>query len=188
MDKVIISADDHFKDSFRLATQVFRSGFRPDYIVGIWRGGTPVGIIMHECLAYLGHKADHISVRTSYKGMEFYRADQTANRTRVHNTRYLVERLQSSDKILIVDDVYGSGRSVQAVIERLSKKLRRNMPTEVRIATTYTKPHENNGASQPDFCVREYDQWLVMPYELNGLTDEEIQTHRQGMSLPQRSS
>ena len=32
---------------FKLAAQVFE-GFRPDYIVGIWRGGAPIGIAVQE--------------------------------------------------------------------------------------------------------------------------------------------
>ena len=38
MDKVYISANDLLLDSFRLAEQIFNSGFRPDFIIGVWRG------------------------------------------------------------------------------------------------------------------------------------------------------
>jgi len=39
MNKVFISAQQLLEDSFKLAVQVYESGFRPDYIVGVWRGG-----------------------------------------------------------------------------------------------------------------------------------------------------
>ena len=39
MDKYYISAQELLEDSFRLAHQVFEDGFRPEFIVGIWRGG-----------------------------------------------------------------------------------------------------------------------------------------------------
>ncbi|WP_369820677.1 phosphoribosyltransferase, partial [Oleiphilus sp. HI0125] len=44
MEKTFISAQQLLEDSFKLAIQIYESGFRPDYIVGVWRGGAPVGI------------------------------------------------------------------------------------------------------------------------------------------------
>ncbi|PHR94151.1 MAG: hypoxanthine phosphoribosyltransferase [Robiginitomaculum sp.] len=178
MEKRFISAQEHFEDSFRLAMKIYESGYRPDYIVGIWRGGTPVGIVVHEFLAYVGITVDHISVRTSYKGLEFYDQVKSGKKTFVHNTRFLVDRVNSEDSLLIVDDVYSSGRSAKAVINRLAKKLRRNMPSDVRIAVPYYKPSLNRTGRVPDYYLHESEDWLVMPHELNGLTAAEIKEHR----------
>lgn len=69
-DKVYISAQSLLDDSYRLAVKILEDGFRPDFIVGIWRGGTPVGIAVQELLHYFGVPTDHISIRTSsYKGL-----------------------------------------------------------------------------------------------------------------------
>lgn len=178
MKKRFISSQEHFEDSFRLAMKIYESDYRPDYIVGIWRGGTPVGIVIHEFLAYVGIKVDHISVRTSYRGVEFYKHGKGEKKTLVHNTRFLVDRVNSEDSLLIVDDVYSSGHSVKAVIDRLSKKLRLNMPQDVRVAVPYYKPSLNRTGRVPDYCLHETDEWLVMPHELNGLTPEEVKEHR----------
>ena len=64
-DKVFISAQQLLEDSFRLAAQVYDSGFRPQFIVGIWRGGAPIGIAVQEFFDYKKVDADHIAVRTS---------------------------------------------------------------------------------------------------------------------------
>ena len=56
MEKLFISADELLKDSFKLAWIIFESGFKPDYIVGVWRGGAPVGIAIQEFLKVLGIK------------------------------------------------------------------------------------------------------------------------------------
>ena len=65
------TADRLLEDSFRLANLVFDSGSRPTHIVGIWRGGAPVGIAVQDLLAYNGIEADHISIRTaSYTGID----------------------------------------------------------------------------------------------------------------------
>ena len=51
-EKIYISADDLLRDSFQLALQVIESGFRPNFIVAVWRGGTPVGIAVQELMAW----------------------------------------------------------------------------------------------------------------------------------------
>ena len=63
--KKYITADELVLDSFKLGVDIYNSGFRPNFIVGVWRGGTPVGIAIQEILAYLGNESDHIAIRTS---------------------------------------------------------------------------------------------------------------------------
>lgn len=164
-------------DGFRLGKQVHDSGFNPDFIVGIWRGGSAVGIVVQECLQYLGIETDHIAIRTSYRGMENYpEMVRNSDRIRVHGLEYLVERLDADHRLLLVDDVYSSGNSLQAVQERLRRKLRQNMPQEVRLAAAWYRPVA--GRKPPDFWVNETTDWLVLPYELTGLTLDEIRSHK----------
>ena len=47
-DKIFISADSLLRDSVELGLRVVRSGFRPTFLVGIWRGGAPVGIAVQD--------------------------------------------------------------------------------------------------------------------------------------------
>jgi len=69
MEKLFIQADELLSDSFNLAWQVYESGYRPNYIIGVWRGGAPIGIAVQEFLDVLGVPSDHIAIRTShYKG------------------------------------------------------------------------------------------------------------------------
>ena len=65
-DKLYITADELLSDSFQLGLKILDSGYRPTHIVGIWRGGTPVGIAVQEILDFCGVKTDHISIRTSH--------------------------------------------------------------------------------------------------------------------------
>ena len=70
-EKQFIKAQELLDDSFRLGLKVLESGFRPDFIVGIWRGGTPVGIAVQELFEHNGVASDHIAIRTSsYEGIE----------------------------------------------------------------------------------------------------------------------
>ena len=177
--KQFVDEESLINDSFRLAVNIFDSGFRPDFIVGIWRGGSTVGIYVQECLQYLGVVTDHIAIRTSYTGMEDYHERlYTAEHIRVHGLQYLLETMNRDDALLIVDDVFSTGRHVEAVIARLQSKARRNMPKDVRIATPYYKPTQNRTGRAPDFFLHETDRWLVLPYELTGLSEEEIRLHK----------
>lgn len=172
-DKLFISADELLRDSYDLAVQVVRSGFEPTFLVGIWRGGAPIGISVQEVLEFHGIESDHISIRTSsYTGI-----DQQAA-VRVHAIDYLVSRLTFEDRLLLIDDVFDSGKSVEAVVEELRRRCKRNLPDQIRIATVYFKPSRNRSSLVPDYYVRSTDQWLVFPHELDGLTREEILANR----------
>ena len=180
LDKLFITEEDLLLDAYRLGVKVFNSGFRPSFLVGLWRGGSSVGIAVQECLQYLGVATDHVSLRTSYRGMQQYQrmVDEASSEIRVHGTQYLLESMDAEDRLLIVDDVYGTGLNVNAVIDRLTKRTRLNMPHDVRIATPWYKPAHNRTGRVPDYYLHETDRWLVLPYELNGLSIEEIRTHK----------
>ena len=180
MDKLFIAEEDLLLDAYRLGVRVFNSGFRPSFIVGLWRGGSSVGIAVQECLQHLGVATDHISLRTSYRGMQQYQrmVDGASSEIRVHGTQYLLESMNAPDGLLIVDDVYSTGLNVKAVIDRLATRTRRNMPHDVRVAVPWYKPARNRTGRVPDYYLHETDQWLVLPYELNGLSLDEIRTHK----------
>jgi len=170
LDKTFISANSLLRDSIELGLQVVRSGFNPTFLVGIWRGGAPIGIAVQEILEYNGIECDHVSIRTSsYTGI-----DQRSRTVRVHAIDYLVSSLNAEDHLLLIDDVFDSGRSLEAVIAELRRRCRRNTPEQIRVATVYYKPARNRSNLIPDYYVRSTDQWLVFPHEVSGLTREEI--------------
>ena len=65
MNKQYIAANDLLRDSFQLAVNIYEADFKPDFLVGLWRGGSAVGIAVQEGLEHLGVKTDHIAIRTS---------------------------------------------------------------------------------------------------------------------------
>ena len=172
--KTYLSANQLLEDSFRLANQIVDSGFRPTHIVGIWRGGAPVGIAVQELLEYRGVISDHIAIRTSsYSDIDTQRAS-----VRVFSLSYLVKSLNPEDALLVIDDVFDSGRSVQAFLRELAARCRHNMPRIAKIATVYYKPSRNQTDITPDFYVHETEDWLVFPHEINGLTETEIRQNK----------
>lgn len=168
MDKQYITADRLLADSMELAFRIIDSGFRPDLIVGIWRGGTPVGISVQEVLEFVGINSDHISIRTSS-----YTSIGQRTTVKVHGLEYLERHLTRDDKLLLVDDVFDTGHSMDEVIKELDA-FYKDGPPEFRIATPYYKPANNETDRIPDFYLYETDAWLVFPHELIGLNDQEI--------------
>ncbi|MBR9728524.1 phosphoribosyltransferase [Shewanella intestini] len=169
-EKHYISAQELLEDSFRLASQVYESGFRPQFIVGIWRGGAPIGIAVQEFFDFKKVETDHIAVRTS----SYYGIDQQDKNIKVHGLHYIIENANANDGLLIVDDVFDSGRSVDALIAKLTKFMRLNVPTDIRIACPYYKPNNTKVTLKPDYYIHESDDWLVFPHEVSGLNPEEI--------------
>ena len=185
MEKQFLNEQSVILDSFRLGTTIYSSGFRPTFIVGLWRGGSTIGIYVQECLQTLGIETDHIALRTSYQGLSHYQEtlDSRDPKIRVHGTQYLLETLNADDRLLIVDDVLSTGRNVSAVINRLQRHLKRNMPQEVKVATLWHRPSHDRTGLEPDYSLHVTQNWLVFPYELNGLTREEIQSNKPFVSI-----
>ena len=182
MNERFVEANDLLRDSFRLAANIFDAGFEPDFLVGLWRGGSAVGIAVQEGLEYFGVATDHIAIRTSYSGARHYsQMVSKADSIRVHGLQYLLENLCSHHSLLIVDDVYSTGSSVNAVIEQLTRKTRRNLPHDIRVGTVWYRPTEKT-LRTPDYFVHETSDWLVLPYELTGFSLDELRRNRPQLS------
>ncbi len=182
MNRKIIAANELLLDSFRLAARISATDFRPDFLVGLWRGGSAVGIAVQEGLDHFDIKTDHIAIRTSYTGEPRYsEMVSTGASIRVHGMQYLLENLCAHHSLLIVDDVYSTGSSVNAVVDQLAKKTRRNLPADIRIATVWYRPTERT-LRTPEYYVHETGDWLVLPYELSGFSIDELKNNRPEMA------
>ena len=173
MDKTVLSAQDLLEDSIELGIRILESGFEPTMIIAIWRGGTPVGMAVQETLAYCGVEADHIAIRTSsYTGVDQRSA------VAIHGLNYIIKKICHDDRVLIVDDVFDTGNTIKAVIEELQRRARGNTPEDMRVAVPWFKPSRNETDLVPDYYLRETEEWLVFPHELDALTPEELEQHR----------
>ena len=177
VEKIFVDEQSHIADSYRLGEVIYADGFRPTFIVGLWRGGSTVALAVQECLAYLGVATDHTTIRTFYEGLPQYERSTAAKEgIRVHGKSYALEALSADDRLLIVDDVYRSGRHTRAVVDQLSVALRRNMPQQVRVAALWK--HAKASAREPDYFVHETDHWVVLPYEMRGISAQDLREHK----------
>ena len=172
--KQYLSAQQLLEDSFRLGADIIEDGFEPTVMIAIWRGGVPMGIAIQELFAWYGIETDHIAIRTSsYTGI-----DGQSHEIRIHGMNYLIKNVRHSDRLLIVDDVFDTGHTIDAVIRHLQEKARLNTPHDIRVAVPYYKPTRNQTDIVPDYYLHETDRWLKYPHSLEGLTAAEIRQHR----------
>ena len=165
-DKLYLDANRLLNDSFRLADQVYRSGFEPTFIMALWRGGAPIGLAVQEYFAYREIETDHILVRTS----SYHGIDNQSREVQIYGLNYLVKNLQAEDRVLIVDDVYDTGRTIVSIIESMQDRLKLNMPEQVRVAVPFYKPARNQTDREPEYFLYQSDEWLVYPHSVEGLS------------------
>lgn len=162
--KEYISADHLVRDSFLLAKDVYESGFIPEVLVCLWRGGTPVGIVVHEYLLFKGIKTNHIAIKA-----ESYIGIKERGNVDVENVDAFVSGLPSDSRVLIVDDIFDTGYTLAKVCEQFARRTK-----QVRTATLYFKQRSHADGLAPDYFLRETNRWVVFPHEIVGLTAEEI--------------
>jgi len=171
VEKVYLDSQELLDDSFRLGAKVLESGFRPKFIIALWRGGTPIGIAVQEFLDYYGGcNSDNIAIRTSsYHGIA-----ERRDTVDIYGMSYLLKNLGHKDSVLIVDDVFDTGNTIKAVIDQLNERARKNAPHDIRVAVPYYKPEANKTDRVPDYYLYTTEKWLNFPYSVEGLTREEI--------------
>ncbi|MEM0911572.1 MAG: phosphoribosyltransferase family protein, partial [Pseudomonadota bacterium] len=104
--------------------------------------------------------------------------DEQCRHVKVFGLNYLMKNIQHHDRLLIVDDVFDTGRSIEAIINELTRRTRKNMPENVRVAVPYFKPSRNLTDRVPDYYLYETEAWLKYPHSLEGLSVDEIRIHR----------
>ena len=183
-EKIFISANELLEDAFELGKQVLDSNFKPDLIIGIWRGGSPIAIAIHELLSLAGITADHIPVRTRF----YSTVGQHRDKVELWGLDYLAERKGQFNKILLVDDVLDSGQTLAALISNINSlysnsdvNAEADVPPEIRIATPWYKPQRNQTQLSPDYHLHTTDAWLVFPHELCGIDKSELLAHKPGI-------
>jgi hypoxanthine phosphoribosyltransferase len=131
----------------RLATRIKKSGFKPDIIVGVSRGGWIPARIMSDILE--NNILANISV-------EFY-VDIGKSKQKPTITQPISTSVKNM-KVLVVDDLADSGESLKLVKAHLEKQ----GAQEIRIATIYFKPWS---IVVPHYYEKQTQNWIVFPWE-----------------------
>lgn len=165
-----IDPDAFLIDTVRLGQLVYRSGFRPKHAISIWRGGTPVGLGVDAFFRANGIFIDHTTIATgSYTGIG------KQGEVIVKNLEHLVNVVCREDPLLIIDDVYESGRTIATVVDLLRKRARANAPDDIRVATVHHKPDRSGDVTLPLYALEQVDGdlWVDYPHELADLVRDD---------------
>ena len=165
VNKIFLSANDYLRDTWRLARLIMDSGWQPDYIIALWRGGAPVGIAVHEFFYYHGYRPRHQII----KCQSYTRIKSREHEVRFEHADDVFKDMPEGTRLLVVDDVFDSGLTARAVRDRFAA-----CDVDLRFATVYWKPGQNKTTLKPDFYVSTTEEWIVFPHEMDGLTPDEI--------------
>ena len=164
--KHYLTANEYQRDIWRLAAKIRNSGWKPDFLVGLWRGGAPVAISLHEFFKVTGWEVKHLPLKcASYTAI-----GQNEGKVVFTLGDEIFGMFRAGDKVLFVDDVFDTGKTAQAVHDRML-----SVGADSRIACVYWKPAKNQTSLTPDFIAKDIGgDWIVFPHEIEGLSPAEV--------------
>jgi len=143
----IPSWEGMYESLLELARKIRKAGFRPDIVVGVARGGWPVARVMSDLL----ENPEVANVKA-----EFYLGVAETKKEPIITQP--VSASVRNKKVLVVDDVADTGKSLALVKEHLKEQ----GAAVVKIATIYHKPWS---ILKPDWFERQTERWIVFPWE-----------------------
>lgn len=166
MDKRFLDARAYLGDCWQLAHRICSTdSWRPEVVLGLWRGGAPAALAVHEYLVAVGFPCRSAVIKCS----SYTAIGEHQSTVRFEGVEGFLATVKSGTRVLIVDDVFDSGWTCQAAIRLLKAH-----GAESRTATVYWKPSANQTAIRPDYFAAKTDEWLVFPHEIEGLSSEEL--------------
>ena len=184
MHKEFVPYDTIRNNAMKLAYRIYKDGFIPDIIYVSLRGGAYMGNVISEYFKFITSEEKPVFyaavVARSYTDIS------TQEAIKIDGWTYSPELLRSSDRVLLVDDVYDSGRTINYLTQVF---MQRGLPRDnIKIAVHDYKLREYLPDAQPihpDYWCRkievktvEDETWIhYMSHELVGLTAEEAQKY-----------
>jgi hypoxanthine phosphoribosyltransferase len=182
MRKEFLQFDVIRDNALKLAHRIYSEGFFPDVIYVSLRGGAYLGNIISEYfkIVHKGSRPVYYAavVARSYTDVE------KAQKVKIDGWTYSPEHLRVGDKVLLVDDIFDSGNTINYLAQIiLDKGIPRN---DLKIAVhdyKYFFDKQEQLAIQPDYWCRKHDvsihdegYWIhYMSHELMGLTQKELE-------------
>jgi uncharacterized protein len=181
MRKDFLSYDIVRDNSLKLACSINRSGFVPDIIYVLLRGGAYIGNVISEYFKII--RRNERPVYYAAVVARSYVDIRQQEKVMVDGWTYAPEYLRNGDRVLLVDDIFDSGRTINYLAGIIMDK---GIPREdLKIAVhDYKVFHGANKplVIQPDFYCRRHeiekpedDIWIhYMSHELVGLSTSEM--------------
>ena len=183
MSKIFLEYNVVRNNAIKLAYRILKDGFVPDVIYVSLRGGAYIGNVISEYFKIVRTERPVLYaavVARSY--VDIHDHDEV----RIDGWTYNPEYLRQGDKILLVDDIYDSGRTVNYLADVL---LQRGVPRkDLKVAVhdyKYFSYKDHTNSYKPDYyCIKhtidtpEDDVWIhYMSHELVGLKHDELENN-----------
>jgi hypoxanthine phosphoribosyltransferase len=184
MRKEFLSYDTVRNNALKLAHQINKDGFVPDVIYVSLRGGAYLGNVISEYFKIVRRNGRPVYyaavVARSYTGV------RESGNIMVEGWTYAPEHLRVGDKVLLVDDIFDTGLTVNHLADIiLSRGIPRN---DFKVAVhdyKYFRDKPEQLPVQPDYWCRKHDlsiydedMWIhYMSHELVGLKAAELEKY-----------
>jgi len=183
MVKEFVKADYIRDCALKLVDKMYREdNFIPDVIYCSLRGGAYMANVMSEYYKMVRLKNEGRPVFYAAVVARSYGFLRSQSKVIVDGWTYAPEHLRSGDKILIVDDIFDTGKTVNALTQIV---IEQGIPREdIKVAVFDYKvfPDKEQLEVQPDYWCRKHvinkpedERWIHYNcHEFIGLTSEEI--------------
>ncbi|OQY37519.1 MAG: phosphoribosyl transferase [Spirochaetaceae bacterium 4572_7] len=183
MNKDFVKFDIMRNNILKLVHRIHSDGFNPDVIYLSLRGGAYMGNIMSEYYKIV--RKDERPVLFAAVVARSYTGVREQSKVLIDGWTYSPEHLRHGDKILFVDDIFDTGRTLNHLVEVILDK---GIPREdIKVAVYDYKvfPGKDAYPIQPDYYCNKIEiiegqdnPWIhYMSHELVGLTKEEFREH-----------
>jgi len=182
MKKEFLHFDVERDNALKLARKICHDGFIPDVIYVSLRGGAYLGNIISEYL-----KIVHKGARPVYYAAvvaRSYTDVAKADKVKVDGWTYSPDYLRVGDKVLLIDDIFDSGKTINHLAQIIIDKgiPRKDLKIAVHDYKFFTDKEEQL-PFHPDYWCRKHDLsihdeeiWIhYMSHELIGLTQSELE-------------
>ncbi len=144
----VLTWDEIISMSIKLGNIVKKSGFNPNYLIGVARGGLVPLRIMSDF--FNNNNVFIVNVKL-YEDIA----------RKAENVRFLqgIDEDISGHNVLVIDDVADTGVTLKAVVDYIKNNLK---PKELKVATLHYKPWS---VIKPDYYLSEVRDWIVYPWE-----------------------
>jgi hypoxanthine phosphoribosyltransferase len=181
MIKEFLQFDTVRNNALKLACRIYSGGFMPDVIYVSLRGGAYLGNVLSEYfkIVHRGSRPVYYAAVVAHSYTDVAQSD----RVRIDGWTYSPEHLRVGDKVLLVDDIFDTGKTVNCLAQVILDKgiPRCNLKIAVHDYKYFVDKPEQLPI-QPDYWCRKHEKlvsdessWIhYMSHELVGLTQEEI--------------
>jgi hypoxanthine phosphoribosyltransferase len=183
MSKRFIPYNTIRNDALKLAKKIYDDGFMPDVIYVPLRGGAYMGNAFSEFFKLVNPRERPVFyaavVARSYT--DLHRSD----RVRIDGWTYNPEHLRNGDKVLFVDDIFDTGRTLNYLVECILDKGLPRKDVKIAVHDYKVTPRSRHLPITPDYWCSKMvvekpgdEEWIhYMSHELEGLTDDEIEKY-----------